>query len=158
MTMLKQYLYRYQGYIGAYVVVGGVDTTGAHLFTVHAHGSTDKLPFVTMGSGSMAAMAVFESGFKENMKVRGSSSFRTETLGQRRRQAKFNQPFECSERKLSSWCLERFDPVSSTIWDLVPTSTYASSPRTRPTCFETLRHRYVTADPYLLLLTSPTTS
>jgi hypothetical protein len=140
MTMLKQYLYRYQGYIGAYVVVGGVDTTGAHLFTVHAHGSTDKLPFVTMGSGSMAAMAVFESGFKENMKVRGSF------LVGPRRQAKFNQPFECSERKLSSWCLERFDPVSSTIWDLVPTSMYASSPRTRPTCFETLRHRYATAD------------
>ncbi len=61
---------RYQGHVGAYLVIGGVDTTGAHLFTVHAHGSTDKLPYVTMGSGSLAAMAVFESGFKENMTVR----------------------------------------------------------------------------------------
>ncbi|GHJ88590.1 hypothetical protein NliqN6_4992 [Naganishia liquefaciens] len=67
MTMLKQYLYRYQGYVGAYLVIGGVDDTGAHLFTVHAHGSTDKLPYVTMGSGSMAAMAVFESGYKEDL-------------------------------------------------------------------------------------------
>jgi 20S proteasome subunit beta 2 len=39
---------------------------------VHAHGSTDKLPYVTMGSGSLAAMAVFESAFKQNMKVSGS--------------------------------------------------------------------------------------
>lgn len=67
MTMLKQYLYRYQGHIGAYLVVGGVDATGPQLFTVHAHGSTDKLPYVTMGSGSLAAMAIFESAYKENM-------------------------------------------------------------------------------------------
>lgn len=67
MTMLKQYLYRYQGHIGAYLVVGGVDATGPQLFTVHAHGSTDKLPYVTMGSGSLAAMAVFESAYKENL-------------------------------------------------------------------------------------------
>ena len=40
---------RYQGYIGAYLVLGGVDSTGPHLFTIHAHGSTDKLPYVSMG-------------------------------------------------------------------------------------------------------------
>ncbi|KAL2757423.1 hypothetical protein ACRALDRAFT_1028466 [Sodiomyces alcalophilus JCM 7366] len=67
MTMLKQHLFRYQGYIGAYLVVAGVDPTGIHLFTVHAHGSTDKLPYVTMGSGSLAAMSVFESQWKPNL-------------------------------------------------------------------------------------------
>ncbi|KAK6064920.1 proteasome subunit beta type 7 precursor [Seiridium cupressi] len=61
MTMLKQHLFKYQGHVGAYLVVAGVDPTGAHLFTVHAHGSTDKLPYVTMGSGSLAAMAMFET-------------------------------------------------------------------------------------------------
>ena len=40
----------YQGEVGAYLVLGGVDITGAHLFTIHAHGSTDKLPYVTMGT------------------------------------------------------------------------------------------------------------
>ena len=64
MTMLKQHLFRYQGHIGAYLVVAGVDPTGAHLFTVHAHGSTDKLPYVTLGSGSLAAMSVFETQWK----------------------------------------------------------------------------------------------
>ena len=65
--MLKQHLFRYQGHIGAYLVVAGCDPTGAHLFTVHAHGSTDKLPYVTMGSGSLAAMSVFETKWKKGM-------------------------------------------------------------------------------------------
>lgn len=67
MTMLKQHLFRHQGHIGAYLVVAGCDPTGAHLFTVHAHGSTDKLPYVTMGSGSLAAMSVFETQWKADM-------------------------------------------------------------------------------------------
>lgn len=86
MTMLKQYLFRsvarpfvsyltlthtsrYQGHVGAALVLGGVDATGPHLFTIHPHGSTDKLPYVTMGSGSLAAMAVFEARWKPNMAV-----------------------------------------------------------------------------------------
>ncbi|KAG5643915.1 Proteasome subunit beta type-7 [Asterophora parasitica] len=67
MTMLKQMLFRYQGHIGAALVLGGVDATGPHLFTIHPHGSTDKLPYVTMGSGSLAAMAVFESAWRPDM-------------------------------------------------------------------------------------------
>lgn len=67
MTMLKQHLFRYQGHIGAYLVVAGVDPTGVGLFTVHAHGSTDKLPYVTMGSGSLAAMSVFETQWKPSL-------------------------------------------------------------------------------------------
>ena len=49
------------------MVLGGCDVDGPHLFTVYPHGSSDALPFATMGSGSLAAMAVFESDFKENM-------------------------------------------------------------------------------------------
>lgn len=60
---------RHQGHIGAHLVLGGVDPTGVHLFTVAAHGSTDKLPYVTMGSGSLAAMAVFETGWRAEMSV-----------------------------------------------------------------------------------------
>ena len=62
MTRLKHHLFRYQGHVSAALVLGGVDCTGAHLYTVWPHGSTDKLPYVTMGSGSLAAMAVFEEG------------------------------------------------------------------------------------------------
>ncbi|EGZ28020.1 hypothetical protein PHYSODRAFT_554337 [Phytophthora sojae] len=67
MTLLKRMLFQYQGYISAALVLGGVDVTGPHLYTIHPHGSTDKLPFVTMGSGSLAAMSVFEHGYKDDM-------------------------------------------------------------------------------------------
>jgi 20S proteasome subunit beta 2 len=83
MTMLKQYLFRYQGtyadrprtslrlaatgQIGAALVLGGYDATGPQLFTIAPHGSTDKLPYVTMGSGSLAAMAVFEAKWKPDL-------------------------------------------------------------------------------------------
>ena len=69
LRMLKQHLFHYQGHIGAYLVLGGVDITGPNLYTVHAHGSTDKLPYVSMGSGSLAAMATFEDRFRPNMDV-----------------------------------------------------------------------------------------
>lgn len=65
--MLKQMLFRYQGHISAALVLGGVDVNGPHIYSVHPHGSTDALPYVTMGSGSLAAMAVFESRYKLDM-------------------------------------------------------------------------------------------
>ena len=67
--LLKQYLYRYQGHIGAALVLGGADKDGSHLYCIHPHGSTNKLPYVTMGSGSLAAMAVFEQGWKPDMSL-----------------------------------------------------------------------------------------
>lgn len=65
--MLKQMLFRYQGYIGAALVLGGVDCSGPHLYSIYPHGSTDRLPYVTMGSGSLAAMAVFEDRYRPDM-------------------------------------------------------------------------------------------
>jgi 20S proteasome subunit beta 2 len=67
LTLLKQMLFKYQGHIGAALILGGVDIHGPHLFTIYPHGSTDKLPYVTMGSGSLAAMSVFETGWKKDM-------------------------------------------------------------------------------------------
>ncbi|PVD21936.1 hypothetical protein C0Q70_17739 [Pomacea canaliculata] len=65
--LLKQMLFRYHGFIGAALVLGGVDITGPHLYCIYPHGSTDMLPYVTMGSGSLAAMSVFEDRFKQDM-------------------------------------------------------------------------------------------
>ncbi|KAG2185819.1 hypothetical protein INT43_002256 [Umbelopsis isabellina] len=67
MTLLKQMLFRYQGHIGAALVLGGFDINGPQLYTIYPHGSTDKLPYVTMGSGSLAAMSVFESKWKPGL-------------------------------------------------------------------------------------------
>lgn len=65
--MLSQMLFRYQGHVSAALILGGVDISGPSLYTIYPHGSVDSLPYVTMGSGSLAAMAVFEAGFKRNM-------------------------------------------------------------------------------------------
>jgi len=67
MTLLKRRLFQYQGHISAALVLGGVDVTGPHLYIVYPHGSTDKLPFGVMGSGTLPAMAVLESGYRDDM-------------------------------------------------------------------------------------------
>lgn len=65
--MLKQYLHRYQGYISAALVLGGVDINGPTLYSIYPHGSTDKLTYVSMGSGSLAAMGILENQWKPEM-------------------------------------------------------------------------------------------
>jgi len=69
LAMLRQHLFPYQGHIGAYLILGGVDINGPQLHMIHAHGSSDQLPYATLGSGSLAAVSVLESEFKENMEV-----------------------------------------------------------------------------------------
>mmetsp|Transcript_7847 Transcript_7847/g.22197 ORF Transcript_7847/g.22197 Transcript_7847/m.22197 type:complete len:278 (-) Transcript_7847:128-961(-) len=66
---LSQMLFKYQGYVGCALVLGGVDVTGPHLYQIYPHGSTDMLPFTTMGSGSLAAMSVLESEYQEDLSV-----------------------------------------------------------------------------------------
>lgn len=67
LTLLKRLLYKYQGNVSAALVLGGVDVHGPHLYSIHPHGSTQRLPYTTMGSGSLAAMAVFETRYTEDM-------------------------------------------------------------------------------------------
>lgn len=67
LTKLKRHLFNYQGHVSAALVLGGFDVTGPQLWSVHPHGSTDKLPYMTMGSGTLAAMSVFESEYKDGM-------------------------------------------------------------------------------------------
>lgn len=65
--LLRQYLFRYQGHVSAALVLGGVDINGPYLGSIAPHGSSDRLPYVTMGSGSLAAMAVFEDRYRPDM-------------------------------------------------------------------------------------------
>lgn len=67
LTLLKQHLFKYQGHLGAYLICAGVDATGAHLMSVQAHGSTDIGQYQSLGSGSLAAMAVLETHWREDM-------------------------------------------------------------------------------------------
>uniref|UniRef100_A0A7S1BNM7 Proteasome subunit beta n=1 Tax=Corethron hystrix TaxID=216773 RepID=A0A7S1BNM7_9STRA len=66
-TLLKRMLFRYQGHISAALVLGGCDIDGPQLHNIAPHGSTYSQPYTTMGSGSLAAMAVFESEWHEDL-------------------------------------------------------------------------------------------
>lgn len=80
LTLLKSALFRYQGHIGAALVLGGVDSDGPHLFTVYPHGSSDSLPYAAMGSGSLAAMATLETGYYENMTLVDATNLVTRAI------------------------------------------------------------------------------
>merc|ERR550537_2113074 len=71
---LSSMLFKYQGHVGCALVLGGVDVTGPHLYQIYPHGSTDVLPFVTMGSGSLAAMAMLETGYREDLSIEEGKS------------------------------------------------------------------------------------
>ncbi|CAL1275839.1 unnamed protein product [Larinioides sclopetarius] len=68
-NLITQHLFRYQGHVSAALIIGGVDLSGPSIHLVFPHGSSEKVPYGTMGSGSLAAMAVFEKGWKPGMKL-----------------------------------------------------------------------------------------
>merc|ERR1712070_765517 len=69
-TRLSNDLVRYGGYIGANLIIGGVDADGRHLVTVDPTGLVKSAGFVTMGSGSIAAIGVLENGFRDGLTER----------------------------------------------------------------------------------------
>ncbi|GFP90977.1 proteasome subunit beta type-7-a [Phtheirospermum japonicum] len=56
-----------QCHVSSVLILGGVDVTGPHLHTIYPHCSTETLPFSIMGSDLLAAMAVFESKYREGL-------------------------------------------------------------------------------------------
>lgn len=89
LTLLQEYLYKYQGHVSAALVLGGVDVEGPFLATIAPHGSTDRLPFVTMGSGSIAAMAQLEAGYRDGMNAEEAKQLVAQAI----RKGIFNDPF-----------------------------------------------------------------
>ncbi|MFH4982476.1 hypothetical protein AB6A40_009185 [Gnathostoma spinigerum] len=63
----KQHLFKYMGYIGAYLLIGGVDPTGPHLYDCSANGTTMSKPYAAQGSGSYAAISILERDFTFEM-------------------------------------------------------------------------------------------
>lgn len=45
----------------AVFIVGGVDTHGAHLYQIEGDGTPQRLPYATLGSGSLDAMSVLQN-------------------------------------------------------------------------------------------------
>lgn len=66
-TIMKRYLFQYQGHVGAHIILGGYDKEGPQLVSVSNHGCTSINPYTTLGSGSLAAMSVMEARYKPDM-------------------------------------------------------------------------------------------
>ena len=67
MAKLFDRLVKYGGHIGAYLIVGGIDVTGPCLYNISADGNYRQFPYATLGSGSLAAMSVFETYYNDDM-------------------------------------------------------------------------------------------
>uniref|UniRef100_A0AAY4CQW1 Proteasome subunit beta n=2 Tax=Denticeps clupeoides TaxID=299321 RepID=A0AAY4CQW1_9TELE len=68
-SILQDMLFRYHGQIGAFLILGGVDFTGSHLYSVGPYGSVNEVPYLAMGSGDHAAMGILEDGFKPRLEL-----------------------------------------------------------------------------------------
>lgn len=58
---------RYGGHVSTYLILGGYDVKGPQLIEVSADGNSFGFPYLTMGSGSLQAMGVMESRYKDDM-------------------------------------------------------------------------------------------
>eukprot|EP01059_Diplonema_ambulator_P036579 TRINITY_DN9168_c0_g1_i2.p1 TRINITY_DN9168_c0_g1~~TRINITY_DN9168_c0_g1_i2.p1 ORF type:complete len:278 (+),score=42.46 TRINITY_DN9168_c0_g1_i2:63-896(+) len=65
--IIKRHLQKYQGYIGAHIILGGVDVTGPSLASITNHGFSRRHSYLCMGSGSLAAQSILDVGFKPDM-------------------------------------------------------------------------------------------
>jgi 20S proteasome subunit beta 2 len=59
--------FKYGGHLGTHLIVGGVDCKGPQLLEVSNDGNCYAFPYLTMGSGSLAAMGVLESQYREDI-------------------------------------------------------------------------------------------
>jgi len=64
---LVQHVFQYGGNVGTYLILGGFDVKGPQLIEVSADGNSFGFPYITLGSGSLAAMGVIESSYKDDM-------------------------------------------------------------------------------------------
>lgn len=64
---LCSHAFNYGGHIGTHLIVGGYDVKGPQLVEVSNDGNMYSLPYHTTGSGSLAAMAILETGYREDL-------------------------------------------------------------------------------------------
>jgi len=64
---LSSHVFKYGGHVGTHLIIGGVDVKGPQLIEVGGDGNSYAGPFLTLGSGSLAAMGIMENHYKEDM-------------------------------------------------------------------------------------------
>lgn len=61
-------------------MIGGYDATGPSLVMVSPNGYASRLPYCTMGSGSLAAISIFEAKFKDNLELNDAKNLVIEAV------------------------------------------------------------------------------
>ncbi|ABW98239.1 prsB7 (nucleomorph) [Hemiselmis andersenii] len=69
-SICQKILFQHKGFLSAALIFGGFDFFGSNLFCIHPHGSSEKIPYISMGSGSLAAMAVLDNNYKNNLSLK----------------------------------------------------------------------------------------
>ena len=64
---LRSHAFSYGGHIGTHLILGGFDVRGPQLLEISSDGNSKHSPFLTTGSGSLAAMGVMETEYKDGM-------------------------------------------------------------------------------------------
>jgi len=59
--------FKHGGHLGTHLIIGGMDCKGPQLMEVDNGGNCFAMPYLTMGSGGLAAMGMMESNYKEFM-------------------------------------------------------------------------------------------
>ncbi|CAF1169687.1 unnamed protein product [Adineta steineri] len=67
--MLQQHLYRYKGYIGAYLIIVGVDVTGSHIAAIEPYGTENEAKQLVRDALYASITTDLYSGSKINMYV-----------------------------------------------------------------------------------------
>jgi proteasome beta subunit len=62
-------LFSSRGYLMLQALVGGVDDSGSHIFSIDPYGSITEETCVATGSGSPVAYGVLEDGYKNNLSI-----------------------------------------------------------------------------------------
>jgi|DEB0MinimDraft_12_1074336.scaffolds.fasta_scaffold68386_2 20S proteasome subunit beta 2 len=61
------HVFRYGGHIGTYMIIAGFDVKGPQIVEISGDGLLNTFPYLALGSGSLAATSIIESGFKDDM-------------------------------------------------------------------------------------------
>lgn len=64
---ITTHAFQYGGYLGTYLIVGGMDCKGPQLIECSSDGVSKHSCFAATGSGSLAAMAILEVNYREGM-------------------------------------------------------------------------------------------
>ncbi|EDX11680.1 proteasome subunit beta type-2 [Drosophila simulans] len=136
--MIRQLLFRYNRNIDADMIIGGADSSGAHLFCTRSDGSTDTAPFASLGSGYLVSMSILESRWSEDLSEESACALACDAVAA-------GMKNDLSSGGQVSLCVVRCD--FSVQWldqlprQVTPTHTYRLAPKVgRTTILSTMVH------------------